>query len=178
MSEGEGRGAAFRVQLPISESRSPVADEPARTIAPSRETPALQPPQLKGLRVLVVEDDRDTAELFERFLGDAGASVALVHSVDAALDTLPRFAPHVLVSDIGMPDVDGYEFLRRVRNLDPSQGGAIPAVAVTAFARAEDRTRAILAGYQAHLAKPVDAPELIATVRMLSGLTLGGSPTS
>jgi CheY-like chemotaxis protein len=95
----------------------------------------------------------------------------VVRAAPDALEALRQSHLDVLVSDIGMPGIDGYELIRRVRALDPEQGGMIPAIAVTAFARPEDRMRALRAGYQAHLSKPVDVAELIATVRTLSELT-------
>jgi len=171
-SAGEGKGATFRVRLPIGD----VVPEPSLEVSgqTSRRREVERP--LAGLRLLVVEDDQDTADLLERFLQGAGADVTVVHSAATALDVIAAAPPHVLVSDIGMPGVDGYELMRRVRKLDPAHGGGIPGVAVTAFARTEDRTRAILAGYQAHLTKPIEVPELIAAVRMLSGLTVATSP--
>jgi CheY-like chemotaxis protein len=119
---------------------------------------------LAGLTVVVVEDEPDTRELIERLLSEAGCRVVAVGSAAAAMRALTAEQPDVLVSDIGLPDEDGYSLIRRVRNLDRSAGGAIPAIAVTAFARSEDRTRALLAGFQAHVAKPVDPSELIAIV--------------
>jgi PAS domain S-box-containing protein len=166
-SPGEGRGSTFRVRLPLRSSAAleQNADSPTHT----QSEPAAD---LSGLRVLVVEDDADAAELLARFLHDAGAQVTSVSSAAQALAAVGELAPQVLVSDIGMPEIDGYELIRQLRALGPSHGGSIPALAVTAFARPEDRTRALLAGYQAYLTKPIEPPELIATVRMLSGLTL------
>ncbi|HWS53240.1 MAG TPA: response regulator, partial [Pyrinomonadaceae bacterium] len=96
------------------------------------------------------------------------AEVCVATTVEEALSALERARPHLLISDIGMPDVDGYELMRRVRGLPPERGGRVPAVALTAYARAEDRLRALRAGYQTHVAKPVEPDELIAVVASLS----------
>jgi PAS domain S-box-containing protein len=173
-SEGEGRGSTFRVRFPIGSPRSASASEQASGTAAAVSVD--DEVGLRGLRVLVVEDDADTADLLDRFLRNAGGAPLVVHSAEAALDAMRASVPDIVVSDIGMPGVDGYELMRRIRKLEPGQGGTIPAIAVTAFARMEDRMRALLAGYQAHLSKPVDAAELVATVRTLSGLTLGRRP--
>ena len=104
----------------------------------------------------------------KRVLGDSGAHVLTAASARTGLELLKREKPDVLISDIGMPDEDGYMLIRQVRALKPKQGGKIPAAAVSAFARPEDRTRALRAGYQMHLAKPVDPTELTAVVASLA----------
>ena len=119
---------------------------------------------LRDRRVLIVDDDADTLELLRKLLEQCGARVTVAGNAAAALEALKQIKPDLLISDIGMPDVDGYEFVRQVRGLSARIGARLPAIALTAFARSEDRTRALLAGYGAHLAKPVDAAELIATV--------------
>ena len=108
-------------------------------------------------------------------LEDCNAEVSTAGSAAEAVPILEAQRFHVLVSDIGMPAVDGYEFLRQVRLLKPENGGRIPAIALTAFARSEDRTRALMAGYQVHVAKPVEPAELVATVASVAGLTGGKS---
>jgi CheY-like chemotaxis protein len=118
--------------------------------------------------VLVVDDDRDARELLSRILEQAGAAVELAESAAEALAKLPRSRTDVLISDIGMPDADGYELIRRVRSLPSGDGAATPAIALTAFARSEDRTRALRAGYQLHIAKPVEPTELITAVASLA----------
>ena len=125
---------------------------------------------LKDVQVLVVEDDADTRDLMQRLLEGHGAQVVSVSSAPEALASLAHTKPDVLVSDIGLPDMDGYQLIERIRALSPDAGGAMPAVAVTAFARVEDRTRALRAGYQAHVAKPVQPSELLATVASLTNL--------
>jgi PAS domain S-box-containing protein len=171
-SDGEGRGSTFRVRLPISELRLRGEEAIARSAERPQERVLPDERGLAELRVLVVEDDTDTADLLQRLLHEWGAHVTTVSSASAALETLAAREPHLLVSDIGMPGVDGYELIRTIRSLEPSRGGAIPAVAVTAFARPEDRARALLAGYQAHLSKPIDPAQLIGTMKMLAGLIL------
>jgi len=120
---------------------------------------------------LVVDDEPDALDLIARVLADAGAEVAVARSAEEALDRVARGPPPaVIVSDIGMPDVDGHELARRLRALPPERGGRTPAVALTAFARPEDRLRALAAGFQVHVAKPVDPAELLATVAGLVDL--------
>jgi CheY-like chemotaxis protein len=117
---------------------------------------------------LVVEDEPDTCEFLDRFLQSYGAKVIVSHSAEQALAQLPDGKVDIVVSDIGLPDVDGYDLIQRIRRLPA--GGAIPAIALTAYARTEDRTRAFRAGYQAHLAKPIEPAELVATIASFAGL--------
>ena len=131
---------------------------------------------LTGVHVLVVDDDEDARELIERELAECQAEVLTAGDAAEALALVESERPHVLVSDIGMPDADGYELLRRVRGLGLARGGGVPAVALTAFARSEDRTRALRAGFLAHVSKPVDPSELVATVASVVGRT--GEPAS
>jgi CheY-like chemotaxis protein len=128
-------------------------------------------PVLDGLRVLVVDDEADARELLTTILRQYGVEVTAVASANEALETLPQLKPNVLVSDIGMPEEDGYTLMRRVRALDAEQGGQIPAVALTAYARAEDRIQALAAGFQLHIPKPVNPEELAAVVANLTGRT-------
>jgi signal transduction histidine kinase/ActR/RegA family two-component response regulator len=172
-SDGAGQGSAFVVNLPM-QIRTPDEDREGDRVHPSTEasrTRGLQPLPISDLRVLIVDDEADARGLIERMLGQHGVEIHLAHSADEALALLPTVRPDVIVSDIGMPGTDGYQFMRKVRSLSDEQGGRTPAVAVTAFARSEDRTKALLAGYQAHLAKPVDANELAAAVATLAGRT-------
>jgi len=117
----------------------------------------------------VVDDEPDARGLIGRLLEEAGAIVLTAGSSAEGLTVLARVRPDILVSDIGMPDKDGYTFLRRVRQLGPAGGGTVPAVAITTFARAEDRRRALLSGFQMHLPKPVEPSELIAVVANVTG---------
>jgi CheY-like chemotaxis protein len=121
------------------------------------------------MRILVVDDQADARELLHRVLHGRGrAAVTTASSAAEGLSLLKRDRPDVLVCDIGMPDIDGYAFIRAVRALPPEQGGRTPALALTAFARPEDRTRALVAGYNLHLAKPADPTELLATLATLT----------
>jgi CheY-like chemotaxis protein len=122
------------------------------------------------MRILVVEDEKDTLEFVGRFLVSRGAEVVTATSAAEALALMPTAHVNVLISDIGLPDVDGYELLRRVRRMDASASGGIPAIALTAYARAEDRLLAFRAGYQAHVAKPVEPNELLNTIVDLAKL--------
>jgi CheY-like chemotaxis protein len=115
-----------------------------------------------------VDDEPDAREMVRRALVASRAEVMVAGSAAEALEAIERFHPHVLVSDIGMPDQDGYELIRRVRMLGDGLGG-VKAVALTAFARLEDRTRAMLAGFQMHLTKPIEPSELVVTVASLAG---------
>ena len=118
-------------------------------------------PSLAGLTVLVVDDEADARQLVEQLLRDADAEVHTAASAAEALILVESVRPDVLLSDIGMPECDGYEFIRQVRALAAENGGRTPAVALTAFARTEDRIRTMVAGYQVHLAKPVEPDELL-----------------
>jgi CheY-like chemotaxis protein len=134
--------------------------------APSRaDSPA--PQELDNLTVLVVDDQADACDLLKRLLEDCGAEVLTAASVERALAVMQTGQPDVVVTDIGMPHEDGFELLRRIRTL-PTRG-KVPAIALTAFARPEDRTRALRAGFAAHVSKPVDPAELVATVASVAG---------
>ena len=124
-----------------------------------------------------MDDERDAREVLWHILSERGAEVTACASAAEALSAIERIAPHVLVSDIGMPDEDGYEFIRKVRMLGEPVG-RVPALALTAFSRLDDRTQALLAGFQTHLAKPVDARELILTVAAIARPLLSGADAS
>ena len=119
--------------------------------------------------MLVVDDQADARDLIRRVLEDCAADVMTAGTAAEALRLVETEKPDVLISDIGMPDADGFELLRRVRALGPSAGGRVHAIALTAFARSEDRTRALRAGFQVHVSKPVDPSELVATVASVAG---------
>jgi PAS domain S-box-containing protein len=171
-SHGAGTGAVFTIRLrllPLEAEGTAPADGEGMPAAPSRGR------RLAGVRVLVVEDEEDTRDLLATALSHTGAQVEAVGSAEEALDALRRRPPEVLVCDIGMPGEDGYALLARVRALAAEDGGQVPAVALTAYARPDDRTRALAAGYQVHLPKPVDPDELIAVVaRMAARHRAGG----
>jgi signal transduction histidine kinase/ActR/RegA family two-component response regulator len=167
-SVGEGRGSCFTVTLPAADT---VPAPPQDGVpAPGR---AAQP--LEGLRLLVVDDDDDTLEAMAVFLRWAGAEVTTAASAGeafaalAALTAAGRARPDLLIADIGMPGEDGYTLIRRVRALSPAEGGSIPAVALTAYARPEDREKALAAGFQEHVAKPVEPGDLVALLALLAG---------
>ena len=163
-SDGAGRGATFTVLLP--RIVAPALPAATRAYPAARD---LAPPDLAGVSVLVVDDEADARDLMRRVLEDCQARVWTAGSAEEALQLLQRERPDVLVSDIGMPDVDGYEFLRRVRAL--SAGAGVPAIALTAFAASEDRTKALRAGFLVHVSKPVEPSELAATVASVAGRT-------
>ncbi len=171
-SEGEGRGATFAVHLPVAvvPGGSHGASRP-RPKSPDLVAPEFRTLDLSGIKVLVVDDEPDARELIKRVLSDCDAEVITAGSAAEALERVRQHRPHVLVSDIGMPGVDGFELLKRVRALGEAGGGKVPAIALTAFARSEDRTRALRAGFLVHVSKPVDASELIATVASVAGRT-------
>jgi PAS domain S-box-containing protein len=164
-SQGKGKGSTFVISLPLAASIHP-ADSAGLTSrqhprGSSSPTSLVKPPRLDGLRVLVVDDDADARLVMSRILCDGGAVVKTATSVTDAMLQLKHGLPEIIVSDIGMPGEDGYDLIRKVRSLPPTEGGRIPAVALTAFARSEDRQRALLAGFQLHVAKPVEPSELL-----------------
>jgi PAS domain S-box-containing protein len=171
-SLGEGKGATFVVMLPLvllgDDKAAPHRVHP--TAADTSEPDTAPVPRLDGLRALVVEDEADALELIQRVLEDQGASVATARSGEEALRWLATSEPDILISDIGMPGMDGYQFMRLMRAAEPKDRRT-PALALTAFARPDDRKHAILAGYQAHLAKPFDVAELAIVVAGLAGRT-------
>jgi PAS domain S-box-containing protein len=177
-SEGAGTGATFRIMLPllatVSAQIEPVGETPvATTVARANGGDDLLagfdcPPEIEGLRVLIVEDDADSRELLVTVLKQCRAEVVAVAGAAAAIRTLEVWRPDVLISDIEMPGEDGYSLIRKVRALPPERGGDIPAAALTAYARAEDRMRALLAGFQIHVPKPVEPAELITVVASLA----------
>ncbi len=167
-SPGEGRGATFTVRLPaLGGAEQPVSGWEAPTTRGS--SAALDdPPTLRGVRVLVVDDDADARDLFTRALEHCDARVRAVASAGEALTTLEWWKPDVLVSDIAMPEESGYVLMRRIRHLTPEQGGTIPALAVTAYAGADDIKLALAAGFQAHRAKPIEPADLALAVGELA----------
>jgi PAS domain S-box-containing protein len=170
-SAGEGQGATFSVTLPLaltkhedSAREHPAALRPSPVDDRSRIT-------LEGLKVLVVEDEQDARDLISRLLTDAKAEVITAESADEGIRKLRANPPDILISDIGLPHKDGYAFMRDVRAMPDQAVSKIPAIALTAFARSEDRTRAMMAGYQVHISKPIEPIELLATIASLVGRT-------
>ena len=169
-SDGIGKGSTFHVLLPVKAvAAEGPADEGVDARLAEQQVRQQSHVDLEGLRILVVDDEADAREILRRVLGSANAQVRTAASAQEAMTQLREFRPDVLVSDIGMPGEDGYTLLRRVRALSPTEGGRIPAIALTAFARVEDRRRALDAGFQLHLAKPVQAAELLASIAALTG---------
>jgi CheY-like chemotaxis protein len=163
-SPGENLGSTFIVTLPILHVRN--TDRPAQA-ATSDPLETIELPRLDGARILIVDDEADGRALLARILEGQGASVTTAETPYGALDVLRGSPFDILLSDIGMPGMDGYELVRRVRQMDELRSRPIPAIAITAYARPEDRQRSLLAGYQLHLSKPLEARELIAGVASL-----------
>jgi CheY-like chemotaxis protein/two-component sensor histidine kinase len=173
-SEGPGKGSTFAVRLPLKIAR----DVPV--VARERKTPDVQRiavprgdecPELDGVKVLVVDDEPDARALVKRLLENCRATVLTASNATDALDLVRRDRPDVLVSDIGMPGLDGFALIRQLRSLGHNEGGTTPAIAMTAYARSEDRIRAIQQGFQIHIAKPIEPAELVAMVASLAGTT-------
>lgn len=161
-SDGRGRGSTFSVSLPL-------AAVPGTVLGRDQSEPLkVERPQLRGVHLLVVDDEADTRELLRAMLETCNARVSTAASADEALLLLQQEKPDLLISDIGMPGEDGYTLIGRVRQLSPELGGRTPAVALTAYSRAEDRTRVLMAGFNSHVPKPVEPLELLAVVRSLS----------
>ena len=166
-SPGEGKGATFRVQLPIMIVHAEV--EPERRVHPRVETrraPA-EFPTLPDICVLAVDDDPDALTLVREILETAGARVRTATSGRAALESIEADVPDVLVSDLGMPGMDGFEMIQRIRKME-GRARELPAAALTAYARSEDRAKALRLGFEMHLAKPIDPSELVAAVASLA----------
>ena len=168
-SEGEGRGASFTVKLPIPAvypETSLMRDGGGRDRHSARPE-SHKSPTLKGIKILAVDDSSDTRELVSAVLEDRGATVTTASSVREALDVFAGWKADVLVCDIGMPEQDGYTFIRAIRQLPPERGGDVPAIALTGYARVEDRSRALQAGYQMFVPKPIEATELCTIIASL-----------
>lgn len=165
-SKGSEQGATFTVRLPIAPIRDLTTAGRSDSIAP-RDTKLLCPAELSGLRVLVVDDEADARELVQSVLETCNVKVSVAKNAAEAFEKLRSERPNVLVSDIGMPDEDGYSLIRRIRALPKEQGGATPAVALTAYAHITDRTRALMEGFHNHVSKPAEPQELIAVVAAL-----------
>jgi signal transduction histidine kinase/ActR/RegA family two-component response regulator len=168
-SDGPGKGATFVVSLPLT-PREPLAARAALAAAPTRDAGVAQSTdaQLDGVRVLLVDDDADALDLGTTVLAGAGAVVRGCRSAAEALETFRQWRADIVVSDIEMPDEDGYALIRKIRGLGTDRGGATPAVALTAYGRTQDRAMALTAGFNMHVPKPVDPGELTAIVATLA----------
>jgi CheY-like chemotaxis protein len=166
-SDGVGRGTTFTVRLPtvftVSDAEEAYVDSAAEKIPVKESSPSLQ-----NLRILVVDDEARSRDVLTAILKQAEAEVRAVESATEALDLLDEWRPDLLVADIGMPNVDGYEFIRRVRARSPQRGGTVPAAALTAYARTQDRMRVLSEGYQMHVPKPIQPDELVTVVASLA----------
>jgi PAS domain S-box-containing protein len=172
-SPGKGLGSTFKLRfpvaspLPVPQTESRLQEEPKQ---PNQRIRLTRYEKLDGVRVLVVDDDPDALDMLRFTLTNCGATVVTAASAREALQILDRWQPTVLVSDVAMPEQDGFELIGKVRSRAPERGANIPAVALTAYARAEDRDRALEAGFQVHLPKPVDPDELIAVIAGMAGI--------
>jgi CheY-like chemotaxis protein len=169
-SEGKGTGAAFRLSFPAiaRELSGSLADAGLSAAeAPAHPFPGL----LAGMRALVIDDDPDARELLAAMLRVHGMVVSAAGSASEGMAALEREVPDIILSDLAMPDQDGYALIRSVRKLPADSGGRVPAIAVTAYARPEDSARSLSSGFQAHMVKPIDLMELVSVVeRLATGL--------
>lgn len=171
-SEGEGQGATFTVRLPISpiyqvDPSGARVHPAARNLLPANDTME----RLDGLRILIVDDEPDTRDLLRQGLEYCGANVRVAGSAGEAVDSIVAEIPDILISDIGMPGIDGYDLIRQIRELPAEAGGKVAAVALTAYTRVEDRLQALRAGYDMHVPKPVELAELVAVAASVARRT-------
>ena len=170
LSAGDGRGATFVVTLPLAARHEEELARSSDALVLEEARAAEVACSLEGIRVLLVEDEVDAREALSAIVSQAGATVAAVGTAREALGRLTAWRPDVLVCDIGLPVEDGYALIRKVRALGPDQGGDVPAVALTAFARASDRARALAAGFQVHLAKPFEPGQVLRVLARIARL--------
>lgn len=167
-SDGKGKGSTFTITLPfvgvVTTPQESESGQPANEVITFDGLPSLE-----GLTVLVVDDEQDTRDLIRQVLEECGSKVITSRSVAEALEAFQQYQPDILISDLGMPDEDGYSLISKIRALPPERGGNIPAAALTAYARAEDRMRVLRSGFQFHLPKPVDSAELVTVIASLAG---------
>jgi CheY-like chemotaxis protein len=175
-SPGEAKGATFIVKLPVTLAK--IDDAAIGRVHPTAQVvlPHYIGPALEGLRVLVVDDDLDALDLAIAILTAARATVRTCQSAGEALTVLPDWRPDVLIADIEMPVEDGLSLIRKVRVMEPAQGGKVPAIALTAYGRVEDRLRTLSAGFSMHVPKPVNPAELVTVVASLSGREIRHEP--
>ncbi|MBC8145047.1 MAG: PAS domain S-box protein [bacterium] len=167
-SDGPGMGSMFTIELPTSTQMSIVPQDPLPLpSAPSDHQNQFARPDLIGCSAIVLDDDDDGRDVVRRILEESGVTVRVAGTAHEALEFIAAHVPDIVISDIGMPRVDGYDFMRLLRSSTPERGSAVPAIALTAFARADDRARALAAGYQQHAAKPIEPSTLLALVREL-----------
>ncbi|RUT01802.1 hypothetical protein DSM106972_064250 [Dulcicalothrix desertica PCC 7102] len=157
-SPGEGMGATFAIKLPL------VKTESTEEVVSKTSESSLN---LNGIKILVVDDETDSRELVKFIVEQAGAEVIAADGAKQALATLTQWLPNILISDIGMPEMNGYMLLQQVRTLAPQQGGQIPAIALTAYAGDYNKQQASLAGFQGHIAKPIEPINLLKAIKDL-----------
>jgi CheY-like chemotaxis protein len=162
-SEGLGCGATFVVRIPIAAGR----DAQVTPVPPVRVEPPMAPTALDGVRILVVDDEVDARDILRLTLEACGAEVSVAESVEEAMSLFERGRFDLIVTDLAMPGEDGYALVSRIRRAPAGAGARTPIVALTAYARAEDRTRALRAGFNMHIPKPVESAELLAVVASL-----------
>ena len=167
-SAGEGQGATFRVRLPVMIVHPEVRDTPREHPRAEQRAPLTELGDLTGIHVVAIDDEEDALTLLRVVLEAAGAGVTTFNSPATAVERIAEVKPHVLVVDLGMPEMDGFELISRIRKSPNASVRHLPAAALTAFARSEDRTKALRSGFEMHLAKPVDPGELVAAVAMLA----------
>jgi signal transduction histidine kinase/CheY-like chemotaxis protein len=167
-SGGVDKGTTFIVSLPISVVHMLDKTDNRQHIKPGKHDSSLPNPSLKGVKVMVVDDEADAIALVKQIMEDCGATVEACTSAADCLACLSKWIPDVLITDIGMPDMDGYTLIEKIRALPPEGGGQIAAIALTAFAGSEDRRQAMIAGFDIHVAKPVEPRELVAVVSRLA----------
>ncbi|HEX6185532.1 MAG TPA: ATP-binding protein [Pyrinomonadaceae bacterium] len=168
-SEGEGKGATFTVSLPFVNFKRGTGREERLPLNAGGQLQINCPPSLQGLRVLAVDDEADTREMIRAVLEHCKMEVVTAASASEALEAIAQSHPNILISDLGMPGEDGYALIAKVRALPAERGGQIPAAALTAYVRAEDRVKVLGSGFQLHVSKPLEANELVAVVANLAG---------
>lgn len=172
-SDGPGKGSTFRIDLPLRSAHAGRAVEEREHPQTPRDKTHIAVPQLTGVRILAVDDDRDALALVREILEATGATVTTAESAQQALDALERLTPDVLLADLGMPTMSGFDLIDQIRGSERLELRELPAAALTAYARSQDRTKALRSGFQLHLAKPVDPGELMAAIAALAKRSRG-----
>ena len=167
-SSGPGLGSTFRIELPIRSGKAPIASAGGRPPSIGDGSGAFLVPSLIGVRILVGDDDRDALALSREILEKTGATIITADSGDDALNKLSRNSANLLIADLGMPGMDGFELIQHVRAAEDVAVREMPAAALTAFARSEDRTKALRLGFELHLSKPIEPAELMAAAAALA----------
>jgi CheY-like chemotaxis protein len=167
-SEGLGLGATFRLRLPLTAPRSASEERRKPGVPPPRVERVRAIPDLHDVHVLAVDDDRDALTLVSEVLEAAGARVTTASSATEALSALDAEVPDVVIADLGMPQMNGFELIERIKRHPDPRVRELPSAALTAFARSDDRQKAIQTGFRLHIAKPIDPADLMATVAALA----------